>query len=432
MTNVERAAGGLVVRKTAAGPQVLLIDDAYGRVSFPKGHLEAGETWESAAIREIQEETGISARILAPLGRVEYKIERDGQPVRKQVRLFLLAALDESVEPTPQQEELDGAYFLPWNEAASRHEERGYDNWKWIFAKAALLWQWHDADWEEMWRHLDAATQLDVFERQWPTMNGWLDQLVSSVEDELAATAPDIAAAWRSVRASSSAIALPRTLADEAEVLRGAIEHTLLKPEASEVDVVNLCREAVAHRFRAVCVNPQHAAVANQVLAGSDVILCTVVGFPLGAVDVDALVAETEAVIRHGAREVDMVIPIGSMREDDIWRVEQAVSAVVRVAHAYPNVRVKAILEAHFLRIDQLVKASIVALAAGADFIKTSTGFAASGARLADVACMAKIAGEHRGVKAAGGIRSRLAARSLLGFGATRIGTSSGPALSRE
>jgi deoxyribose-phosphate aldolase len=431
MKKIERAAGGLVVRQTTAGLEVLLIDDAYGHTAFPKGHLEAGETWEMAAVREIEEETGIEARILAPLGRVAYDIERDGQPIRKEVRLFLLEAIDESVEPAPQQEELERAYYLPWQDAEARHNERGYDNWKWIFDKAKRLWEWHEGRYEEAWRQLDAGQDTDVLAAKWREVQPWLRQLIAAVETELRWTAPDIASAWQKVERPAEP-AFPLTVADPQAALLGAIEHTLLKPEASVVDIENLCQEALAYNFRAVCVNPQHIALVSARLQGSDVVPCVVVGFPFGTTDLAALRAETEAVIENGAREVDMVIPFGSMREDDIWHTYAAVAAVVQTAQKHPGVRTKAILETHFLTIDQLVKASIAALAAGADFIKTSTGFAPSGARVADVACMATLAGANRGVKASGGIRTRAAALNFLRFGATRLGASSGPTLVRK
>lgn len=432
MTKVERAAGGLVLRSGAAGLEVLLIDDAFGKVAFPKGHVEPGETWEDAAIREVAEETGIEARIVAPLGRVHYDIFRDGQPVRKEVRLFLLRAINEADEPMPQVEELDRAYYLPWPQAQVHHEERGYANWKWIFAKAQTIAQWHDQNWEAV-RHLDADDNNGALESIWGQVAPWLDALIAATEDELRAAAPEIAQQWQTQKAAAPGkVQLPRTLVDERDSLRKAIEHTLLKPEASEVDVENLCRAAAQHQVHAVCINPQHVQMATHRLDDSEVQVCTVVGFPLGATHAQALAAETAAVIGDGATEIDLVIPVGSMKEDDIWSVARAVHAVASSAHAHEGVLVKAILEAHFLTIGQLVKAAMVAVASGADLVKTSTGFAPSGARLLDVACMAVAVGPGHGVKAAGGVRSRAAAVAFLRYGATRLGTSSGPALLRQ
>ncbi len=432
MTKVERAAGGLVVRGEAGALEVLLIDDAYGKVAFPKGHLEPGETWEEAAVREIAEETGIEAHVLAPLGRVQYVIKRDGADVRKEVRLFLLRAVDESDEPTPQVEELERAYYMPWTQAQARHDELGYDNWRWVFQKAALQLTWHGNGWESV-RRLEPDKDRGQLAAIWPSVSTWVEAFVESVRDELSATAPDLApegSGWRIT--AKHDVSLPRAIVEPKPALLAAIEHTLLKPEASRVDVENLCRTAAKHHFHAVCINPQHVAAAKAVLQDSDVAVCTVVGFPLGAAHPDALRAETKAVIAAGATEVDLVIPVGSMREDDVWSVAEAVKVVAESAHAHPGVLVKAILETHFLSVGQVVKASLVAVAAGADMVKTSTGFAPSGARLLDVAMMAAAAGPGHGVKAAGGVRTREAALEFLRWGATRLGTSSGPSLVRE
>jgi deoxyribose-phosphate aldolase len=419
---VERAAGGFVLRQGARGLEVLLIDDQYGRVSFPKGHLEPGETWEDAAVREVREETGIESRILCPLGRVEYRIERDGVPVRKQVRLFLMEEIDEQDEPAHQAEEVRGAYFLPWALAEARHAEQGYDNWSWVFAKADVLWRWHKGGWETRWRGVQASFEPAALDALWHEVRPLVDDLTAAVAKELAVVAPHI-------RWTADTPVLPRTVGPEA--LAGAIEHTLLKPEVSAVDILNVCRDAAAFRFHAVCVNPQHVALAKQALAGTPVGICTVIGFPLGAAHPDALAAEAEAVIRAGAGEIDMVIPVGSMREDDVWTVHEHVRRVCEAAHRHPGVMVKAILETHFLTYAQVCMAAMAAAAAGADFVKTSTGFAPTGARLADVALMARAAA-GRGVKAAGGVRTRADALAMMRYGATRIGTSSGVAMVRQ
>lgn len=137
---VERAAGGLVLRKAQKGFQVLLINDKYGHVSFPKGHLESGETWEDAAVREIFEETGIKSRILSPLGDVEYPINRKGLTIRKLVRFFVLEAIDEQAEPVHQADEVESAQYFAWEDALQLHMERGYANLSWIFDKAKAFW----------------------------------------------------------------------------------------------------------------------------------------------------------------------------------------------------------------------------------------------------------------------------------------------------
>ncbi|MCL6636854.1 MAG: deoxyribose-phosphate aldolase [Alicyclobacillus sp.] len=417
---IERAAGGFVLRRGQHGTEVLLIDDAYGHVSFPKGHVEPGETWEDAAIREVREETGITARILAPLGRVEYPIERAEGHVRKQVRLFLMEELDEQDEPSYQAEEIRGAAFYPWAEAERLHRAQGYANWNWVFAKADVLWRWHERHWEARWRQLPLATEASEIDRLWDEVRPLLDDLVAAVGAELAAVAP-AAAGWQPVLDP-----LPRAVAESA--LRPAIEHTLLRPEASALDVLRLCQEAQTHRFGRVCVAPQHVALAAQRLAGSGIQVVSVLGFPHGHTLPAALAAEAAAALAAGASELDMVIPIGAMCEDDVWTVLEHVRAVTAAAPATP---VKAILEAHYLSIGQLCAAALTALAGGARWVKTSTGFAPSGARVADVALLARVAGAER-VKAAGGIRQRAVALQLMRYGADRLGTSSGVMLCRE
>ncbi len=388
---------------------------------YQSGHLEAGEAWEDAAIREIAEETGIRAHIIGSLGRVEYPIERDGQPVRKQVRLFLLEAIDDADEPVAQEEEVRAAVYLKWADAKRDHAANGYANWSFIFDKAEALLAWHDANLEQQWRQ--SATP-ESFEQLWPTAEPIVKQLIAAVREELSVTMPALNLPV------ATETTLPRALRDERTALKNAIEHTLLKPEASELDILRTTAEAVEHGFRAVCVNPQHIETVARYLSGTSVIPCVVVGFPLGATRADALAAETRSVTAAGAVEVDMVIPFGSAREDDIATVFEHVQAVTEAAHA-AGAKVKVILETHFLSYDQVAKCSLAALAAGADFLKTSTGFAASGARLADVALMRLIAGDAAQVKAAGGIRDAKTARQFLRFGADRLGTSLGVALVR-
>lgn len=137
---VERAAGGLVLRKAQKGFQVLLIDDRYGNVTIPKGHLESGETWEDAAVREILEETGVESRILSSLGDVEYPINKKGLIVQKQVRFFVLEAINEQAEPVHQAEEVESARYYAWEDALRLQVERGYANLNWVFDKAKAFW----------------------------------------------------------------------------------------------------------------------------------------------------------------------------------------------------------------------------------------------------------------------------------------------------
>jgi deoxyribose-phosphate aldolase len=432
MSRIERAAGGLVVRLGKAGREVLMIDDNYGHVTFPKGHVEPGETWEDAAIREIREETGVEARVLAPLGRVEYPIERDGEPVRKQVRFFLLEEIDKVDEPVVQEEEIRGAYFLPWNEAKRIHDAKGYANWSWVFDKADVLWRWHEEQWNAKWRTLPASTDGSALDEVWVNVRGTVEDLCKAVRSELAVVAPEIYERLTSVLPASLATpTLPRDIGDAVESVRLAIEHTLLKPEASVLDIENVCLDALRHEFKTVCVHPQHVPTVSAKLQDSSVIPCTVIGFPLGATDMEALAYEARRVVEKGAAEVDMVLPIGSMREDDIWTVYEYIRTVCDTVHAV-NAKVKVIFETHFLTYAQVAMSALVSAAAGADFVKTSTGFAASGARLADVALMAIATQGRLGVKASGGIRTQKDAVAFLRYGATRIGTSSGPSLVRK
>ena len=425
---IERAAGGVVVRLRNGIREVLLIDDQYNRVSFAKGHVEKGETWEDTALREVAEETGISARIIAPLGRVEYPITRSGHPVQKQVRLFLMEALDASAEPVTQVEELESAYYLPWDEAITRVSERGYENWKWLMDRADVEWQWYEGDWEKSWRNLPGDAKFEEARDRFLAVRSLCERFVTSVEAELTACVPE----WTVKSRAQGSPSLPRVISDEGKALLEAIEHTLLRPTASTLDIERLCSVAKEHGFHAVCVNPQHVALASSCLEGTTVKVCSVVGFPLGATDTRALQAEVEAVVARGASEVDMVIPIGSLCEDDIWTTYQHVAAAVREAHMERDVTVKVILETCYLTLAQVVKGCLVAVAAGADFVKTSTGFAPGGARFADVAIMALSVNGALGIKAAGGIKSRAQAETFLRFGASRLGTSNGVGLLSE
>lgn len=432
---IERAAGGIVVRMQAGRREVLLIEDAYGHVAFPKGHVEPGETWQQTAVREVAEETGIRARVMAPIGRVEYPIERGDIQVSKQVRLFLMQAEGDEA-PVHQEQEIQGAYFLPWSEASQRCTERGYVNWSWALETANVLWQWYEGGWEQTWRQAQADLPDAVLDSMWQQVALLNVQLLEVADKEL----QSIAGPWYQGRGLAiedvNWRTLPRDFPDISSyttiLLRQAVEHTLLKPEASALDVENLCEQARGQQFRTVCVNPMHAGTAAANLQNSPVIPCIVVGFPLGAHAPETLAAEATHGVANGARELDMVIPVGSMVEDDIWTVYEHIRAVCAVARANEGVTVKVILECHFLSPLQVAKASLVAIAAGADFIKTSTGFALGGARIADVALMTLAAGQRASVKAAGGIRTRAQARQFLRYGATRLGTSSGMSLVRE
>jgi deoxyribose-phosphate aldolase len=202
-----------------------------------------------------------------------------------------------------------------------------------------------------------------------------------------------------------------------------AIDHTLLKPEATRADIVKLCREARQYGFASVCVNPCWVPLAHSELSGSVVKVCTVVGFPLGATTTAGKVAEAEAALRAGAREIDMVLHIGALRGGEHDAVKLDIDAVVRVCHE-AGALVKVILEAALLDDDQKAAGCTLAKMAGADFVKTSTGFGPGGATAHDVALMRRVVGPEMGVKAAGGIRNIDDLRRMTAAGATRIGAS--------
>lgn len=205
------------------------------------------------------------------------------------------------------------------------------------------------------------------------------------------------------------------------------IDHTLLKPEATEEQIVQLCTEAKQYGFASVCVNPSWVKTAARELSGTDVRVCTVIGFPLGATTPETKAFETKNAIENGAREVDMVINIGALKSGaDDW-VERDIRAVVEAAAG--KALVKVIIETALLTDDEKVRACQLAVKAGADYVKTSTGFSGGGATVEDVALMRKTVGDNVGVKASGGVRDRKTAEAMIEAGATRIGTSSGVAI---
>jgi deoxyribose-phosphate aldolase len=201
------------------------------------------------------------------------------------------------------------------------------------------------------------------------------------------------------------------------------IDHTLLRPEATHSDIVELCRQARQNNFASVCVNSCWVPLAASQLAGSEVKVCTVVGFPLGAASTEAKVAETEAALRAGAQEIDMVQNIGFLLDGDQEAVEEEIALVAGVCHRASAI-LKVILETALLNDDQKVTACTLAKDAGADFVKTSTGFGPSGATAHDVALMRRTVGPDLGVKASGGVRTLDDLVKMLDAGATRIGAS--------
>ena len=211
----------------------------------------------------------------------------------------------------------------------------------------------------------------------------------------------------------------------------GLIDHTLLKPEATDGDIKTLCREAATYRFASVCVNPTWVRVAACNLVGSGIPVCTVIGFPLGATLPDVKAYEARRTIFDGAKEVDMVINVGALKSGDDCLVEHDIRSVAQVAHEYDAI-CKVIIETVLLTDDEKVRACEAAKRAGADFVKTSTGFSKGGATVADVALMRRTVGSELGVKASGGVKGLEDARKMVEAGATRIGASVGVKIAQE
>lgn len=207
--------------------------------------------------------------------------------------------------------------------------------------------------------------------------------------------------------------------------LAATLDQTLLKPDAASSDVIHICQEACHYHFACVVVNPCWIALAHSVLAGTGVPVGTVVGFPLGASLTRSKRQEAESALRLGARELDMVINIGALKDRDNTAVQSDVLAVVEVAHD-AGALIKVILETCLLTLEEKLRASEICVAAGVDFLKTSTGFSTAGATVEDVSLLRGVAGGRCGVKAAGGIRTLESARDMIEAGANRIGTSSG------
>jgi len=213
----------------------------------------------------------------------------------------------------------------------------------------------------------------------------------------------------------------------EADLAR-LIDHTLLKPEATLDQISKLCEEAKKYHFASVCINPSYVSTCARLLKESDVKVCTVIGFPLGATSTEAKAFETEHAIRDGATEVDMVINVGRLKSGDYDYVERDIFAVVSTAKRF-HVLSKVIIETGLLTDEEKIKACMLAKQAGADFVKTSTGFSKGGATTGDIALMRLVVGSSMGVKASGGVRSREDALKMVASGADRIGASASVAI---
>lgn len=206
------------------------------------------------------------------------------------------------------------------------------------------------------------------------------------------------------------------------------IDHTVLKPEATAAEIEQACREALEYQFAAVCVNSAYVPLCVQLLAGRDVKVASVTGFPLGASLTAVKVYEAQQAIENGALEIDMVMNIGALKNRDLTLLEQDIAQVTAACHAHGAI-LKVIFETVKLSDEEKVLACQASMAAGADFVKTSTGFAGGGATVADVRLMRQTVGPKMGVKAAGGVRTIDDARAMIEAGATRIGSSAGVAI---
>lgn len=227
-------------------------------------------------------------------------------------------------------------------------------------------------------------------------------------------------------RVSSGLGYIPRDLS-----IARLIDHTLLKPDATAAEIAQLCREARDYHFASVCVNSAYVPLCADLLKGSDVAVCTVVGFPLGASPAEVKAYEAQLAIQNGAKEIDMVLNIGLLKSRDLKGLYNDIKTVVATCHAH-SVLCKVILETSKLSDEEKVIACQIARMAGADFVKTSTGFGGGGATAADVALMRKVVGPDIGVKASGGVRNYQDAQAMVKAGATRIGASAGVAIMQE
>lgn len=198
-------------------------------------------------------------------------------------------------------------------------------------------------------------------------------------------------------------------------------DHTILKADATTAQVKKICEEAKEYSFASVCVNSYYTAFVAEQLKGTDVKVCTVVGFPLGQMSTKAKCTETELAVADGAQEIDMVLNVGAMKEKNYDVVKEDIAAVKK---ACGTALLKVILETCLLTPEEIEKACLLSKEAGADFVKTSTGFSTGGAKVEDVALMRKTVGPEMGVKASGGIRDKATAEAMVAAGASRLGTS--------
>lgn len=256
-------------------------------------------------------------------------------------------------------------------------------------------------------------------------MNSWSEQELHQLVDQARGR---VKSAMPASNGQPSDVAAKELTAADAARL---IDHTLLKPDATEAQIRHLCEEAKQYGFASVCVNATWVALCRKLLIDSPVKVCAVVGFPLGATLAEVKAFETERALHAGAHEIDMVINIGKLKTGEHQSVFHDIVAVTSVAHKAGAI-VKAIIETALLTEDEKVAACVLAQAAGVDFVKTSTGFNGGGATVEDVALMRRVVGPELGVKAAGGIRTADTLRAMVAAGATRIGASAGVQIIEE
>lgn len=238
--------------------------------------------------------------------------------------------------------------------------------------------------------------------------------------------AAQIEQAWQRLNNLTDAAALsPAAQPATAATIASMIDHTLLKPEATAAQIRQLCADAATYHFASVCVNPTWITLCVELLTGTGVKTCTVAGFPLGATLSSSKAREAEECIRLGAVEIDMVLNVGRLKSGDYVAVYADVAGVVAAAHPHQAL-VKVIIETGLLTEAEKVAATVLVQAAGADFVKTATGFNGGGATVPDVALLRRVVGPVMGVKAAGGVRTGVDAQQMVAAGATRIGTSGG------
>lgn len=274
-------------------------------------------------------------------------------------------------------------------------------------------------------KHWDDATLEQLIEKITRQVLLTMQTASNGGEDELGPIKPGdyVQQVQHVVNAGADRIASTLGVAPTDGSLSHMIDHTLLKADASQEEIAQLCYEARKYQFISVCVNPAYVKLCSDLLEGSGVLVCTVVGFPLGATSIEAKVFETQKAVQDGALEVDMVINVGALKSRDYELVEQDIASIARICHAN-NALLKVIIEAALLTDEEKVIACQLAKVAEADFVKTSTGFGPGGAKPEDVALMRKVVGMSMGVKAAGGIKNLADAQKMIAAGASRIGAS--------